>query len=597
MAAFNEFTQITFVDGTSPPINAANLNAIEGVVALADEELARSKSFKLREYLEYFRQRNTKDIDQFQADYTDYLNYDPSGTLSNDSVYTGDAMLGEQGLKALIPVATSNYYDFANDLPEVLDLTEFLDETVSTTDDFIFIFFYISDIDAYSGGYLYFNIGDTSVSSTYEYDFDVDAWGFDTGWNVAWAPKADFYVWSGTPNWNNIDFWQIQWDYNAGYQNEYVVLNLMQMVRHDPDDSDYFNPFQKYLGVSSGWENKLSQSYPVWALVDDAGKQIQQLGIIKLNPDNFETPFTPGNYRNGMLIYENVNCFVSKFEWICKKEDALPSIVFYIDSTHYAEVFVSSGIFTLSVANGGAAVDTTFSFDTVVEFNSRIIVYFEKHNDTFRAFAYNDGEPLAICEYESSFSSSGDIYLGVSESDSFGSLVDFAISHSMNQLNLANEYMPKIIRKIANQTIANNTTLQNDNSLFAYLRPNQVYEIYLHLSARCTSTTPDIKLGWELVGCKQITNRGNLGPAQSNTDSKDTNMKSAVYNTTAITAYGLAASLTQPTFIQETFLVRAGSTGGVIRLQWAQYTSDPSDVYVYTNGSYIKVTPVNIHNG
>jgi len=549
MTAFNDFSEITFVDGASPPINAANLNAIEGVVNLADKELARSSSFKLKEYLDYFRARNTKDIDTFQADYTDFLNYAPSGTLSNDSAYTGDAILGDQGIKQLIPVATADYFDFAHLQGSALDLTKFLDESASSTDDFMFIFFYISDIDAFSGGTLFFNIGDTSVASTYEYDFDIDTWGFDTGWNVAWASKADFYIWSGTPNWNNIDFWQIQLDYNAGYQNEYIVLNLMQMVRHDPDDSDYFNPFQKYLGSVSGWENKLSQSYPVWALVDDVGKQVNQLGIIKLNPDNFETPFTPGNYRNGMLIYENVNCFVSKFEWICKKENALSSMVFYIDSTHYAEVYIGLSFLTLSVANGGAAVDTDFSFDNVVELNSRIIIYFEKNVDTLRVISYKDGEALGICEYETTFTSPGDIYLGAYESDSFGLLVDFAISHSMNQVNLANEYMPKIIRKIANQTLASNTTLQNDNSLFAYLRPNQSYEIYLHLSARCTSTTPDIKLGWQLIGCEGITNRGVIGPAQTNTSSKDTTMKSAVYNMTSIATFGLADSLNQPTFI------------------------------------------------
>ena len=161
------------------------------------------------------KQRNTKDIDTFQSNYSDYLNNDPSGTLSNDSVYGGNAFLGERGLKSLIPIATADYFDFAHNI-DALNLTEFLDESASSTDDFIFIMFYISDIAAYSGGYLYLNIGDTSVSSTYEYDFEVDAWGFDTGWNVAWAPKSDFYVWSGSPNWNNIDFWQIQMDYNAG---------------------------------------------------------------------------------------------------------------------------------------------------------------------------------------------------------------------------------------------------------------------------------------------------------------------------------------------------------------------------------------------
>jgi hypothetical protein len=592
MTAFNDFSEITFIDGASPPINAANLNALEGVVNLADKELARSASFKLKEYLKYFRQRNTKDIDTFQSNYSDYLNYDPTGTLSNDSVYGGDAFLGERGLKSLIPIATANYFDFAHNI-DALNLTEFLDESASSTDDFIFIMFYISDIAAYSGGYLYLNIGDTSISSTYEYDFEVDAWGFDTGWNVAWAPKSDFYVWSGSPNWNNIDFWQIQMDYNAGYQNEYIVLQYMQMVRHDPDDSDYFNPFQKYFGVASGWENQFSQSFPVWTVVDDVGQQVQKLGIIKLNPDNFETPFTPGYYKNGMLIYENVNCFVAKFEWTCKLQDGLPSMTFYIDSTHYAEVYASTSELVLSVANGGAAVNTTYPFDTIIEFNNKIIIFFEKYNDSIRVLGYKNGENLAICEYETTFTSPGDIYLGVAET-AFGLLVDFAISNSMNQLHLVNETRPTIIKKVSNQTLSSNTTLQNDEYLWAYLRADQVYEVYLHLSARCVSTTPDLKVAWQLVNTTLLSYRGNVGPAQSNTDSKDTNMKSALYHDADAVAYGLAASGSQPTFIEERFLVRASPTGGLIRLQWSQYTSNASAITVYASGSYIKLTPVDV---
>ena len=592
MTAFNDFSEITFVDGTSPPINAANLNAIEGVVNLADKELARSESFRFKEYLEYFRKRNTQDIDKLQSDYSSYDNYDPSGTLSNESSYSGEALLCDQGLKALIPVATSDYFDFSIDLSSALDLTEFLDGSNSTTDDFIILFIKISDIDAFSGGYLYFNIGDTSISNTYEYDVDVDAWALDTGWNVVWIKKSDFYVWAGTPNWNNIDFWQIQLDYNAGYQNEYVIFQLFQMVRHDPDDSDYLNPFQKYFGSVSGWENKFAQSYPVWTIVDDCGGQTQKLGIMKLNPDNFESPFTPGNYRNGMLIYENVNCFVSKFEWICKKEDELPSMTFYIDSTHYAEAYITSSILYLSVANGAAAVDTTYSLDNTVGLNDKIIIFFEKHDDTLRAIVYKNGEKLGICEYETTFASPGDIYLGVQNSDSFGILTDFAISNSINQLHLAEE-ASIVINKLSNEVVANSTTKQNDNHLFCYLKPNQCYRIELFLEVASNSNDRDIKMAWAISGGEQITKRHVIGPEVASLSSYATEVKISNFDLTADAVYGITSITSRTANIQENFIVKSNENGALLNLQWAQYSSGAQAVTIRAH-SYMVVTPVNL---
>jgi hypothetical protein len=589
MTAFNDFSQITFNDGASPPINAANLNALEGVVNLADKELARSASFKLDEYLQYFRKRNTKDIDNFQADSSVYINNDPTGTLSNDSIYSGNAILGEIALKSLIPIATADYFDFAHNI-DALNLTEFLDGSVSTTDDFIFIMFYISDIDAYSGGYLYLNIGDTSVASTYEYDFEVDEWLFDTGWNVAWAKKSDFFVWSGSPNWNNIDFWQIQFDYNAGYQNEYAIFQHMQMVRHDPDTSTYFNAFQKYLGTSSGWQNKFSQTFPVWTIVNDIGQEVQKLGIIKLNPANFETPLTQGNHKNGMLIYENVNCFLSKFIFICKEAGELPSITFYIDSTHYAQVYVTGDTLYLSVADGGAPVDTTYAFTNSLDKQEEVIIFFEKQNDTLRAICYKKGEILCICEYELTFTSPGDIYLGVSNNLSLGILTDFAISNSLNQIHLASDTMSMLIRKKEDQ-LFNSTSLANDNDLYMYLKPNQAYKVSLYLMAGCSDDNTDIKTAWTLTNCEYITLRNVIGPAINSTNVHETEVKLTQYYPSVIASYGLAAAGSRTANIQETFSIISGETGGKIQLQIGQFTSG-STVTVGYLGTYMEITPI-----
>ena len=591
MTAFNDFTEITWNDGASPPINAANLNAIEGVVGITDLELARSKSFQLNKYLQYFRKRNQKDICLFNEDYSVYDNGNPTEcTLSNETTLN---KLNDLCLKMTIAIAGAGYLDAAIDLSSALDLTEFFDESASSTGDHILLMFYLSDIAAYSGGLIYFNIGNGSTANTYEYDFDVDAWGFDTGWNVAWVPKSDFYVWAGAPNWNNIDFVQVEIDFNAGYQNEYMLVQLCQMNRHDPDDSDYFNAFQKYLGSVSGWENKFTQDYPVWSLVNDEAEQVNKLGIMKLNPENFEAPFTPDNYKNGMLIYENVNCFISRFEWICKEAGELPSMTFYIDSTHYAEVYITSDILYLSVANGGAAVDTTWSFSNSLVKNEKIITYFEKHNDTLRVIASKQGEIIAVCEYETTFSSPGDIYLGVNNGSSFGILIDFSISHSMSQLNLVNEYKPTVIKKLANESVSSSTTLQDDNHLFAYLRPNETYIVELYLRAACTSDDRDIKVAWELTNCEQITSRNVIGPSVSTTSTYASSIKISCFEATEQAVYGVTQDTTRTANIVETFIIKAGETGGKIQLQWAQYSSGAQNLALRSN-SYMILTPVNM---
>ena len=450
--------------------------------------------------------------------------------------------------------------------------------------------FYISDINAHSGGYIYFNIGNTSISNTYEYDFDIDAWGFDTGWNIAWAPKADFYIWAGSPNWNNIDYWQMQIDYNAGYQNEYMVLQYMQLVRHDPDSSDYFNAFQKYFGSSSGFQNQFSQSYPAFTIVNDVGQEVKKLGIIKLNPANFETPFTPGNYKNGMLIYENVNCFISKFMLICKEDGELPSITFYIDSTHYAELYVTSDTLYLSVANGGAPVDTTFAFLNSLSKQEEVVIFFEKQNDILRAICYKKGEKLCICEYESIFTSPGDIYLGVSNDLSLGLFTDFAISNSLNQIHLASDNMSMIVKKKEDQ-LFNSTTFANDNDIYMYLKPNQAYKVSLDLMAKCSNNTTDIKTAWVLTDCQYITIRNVIGPAMNSTDVHETEVKLTQYYPSSIASYGLSSTGNRTAYIQETFSIIAGETGGKIQLQIGQFASG-STITVSELGTCMEITPI-----
>lgn len=587
---FGEFTEVTFADGVAPPINAANLNALEGVVALTDQELARSQSFSMQRYLEYFYNRNTKLILAFNEDSGDFTNFEPGDfTLTNEESMN---ILHDQCLKATLDNNAGGWIWFDIDI-DTLDLTIFNDGSASTTDDIIIFEFYLSEIAAYTGQSMYLSLYDGA--DYYWIEVDIDAWEFDTGWNTFWAPKSDFTA-DGAPNWATIDNLDVDFDYNAGFQNEYVLFQYWKMDRHDAVYSGYPNAFQKYMGAVTGWINKFPIPYDVFTLVRDSHHNISKIGIMKLNPPNFEFPFTDGNYKNGMEIYEDINMFVAKFDWYCKEAGETPSMTWYIDSTHYAEVYVTSDELTLSVANGGAAVDTTWAFDNALVRDEKITIFFEKHDDTFRVLGFKRGEKLAICEYESSFSSYGSLYLGVSDDLSFGLLTDFAISHSMNQLALLLEHNPRIILKYSDETVNNSTTMQDDDELYTYLLPDNVYEIELKLAVDATSNTPDIKLQWVLSGdVEQLpvtAIRSFRGPSPDCTSVQDTEEMKYRWSSliTAATDYGVASS--GWSCIIETMLLETGNEGGLIELQWAQNVAHASNTVV-KSGSYIKITKLN----
>lgn len=592
--AFGDFSEVTFNDGMAPPINATNLNEMEGLLTITDLELERSKSFKLSEYLEYFRKRNQKDIDQYQDGYASYVNDTPAAVSLSDE--DSKNVLGDIGLNINIDDNGANWFEFNKTLSSSIDLTKFYDGTASTTDDLIFILFYLSDGASITGagGFIYFNIGSGWIGNTYEYDFDIDAWGFDTGWNIAWVKKSDFYILAGAPNWNNIDYYQVECDFNAGYQNEYFIFNLIQMDRHDPIDGDYPNPFQRYMGSVSNWENLFTIPYDVFGIANDICIKNHNLGIMKFNPPNNETPFSPGNYLNGMLIYSDVNSFLSKFEWICKEAGELPSITWYIDSTHYAEVKVTSDTLYLSVANGGAAVDTTWAFTNALAKNEKVIIFFEKQDDTVRAICYKNGEILSICEYESSFSTYGDIYMGVSDDLSFGLLIEFVISHSMNQLHLVKKNEPAIILKPDDEILNNNSTLQNDDDIWAYLLPNQTYKIefFGKVINSGASSTPDIKIAWTLTDCEAVSSRHCIGPGSSTTDVRNTVAHLSVYGMTDTVVYGVSnAPGVYYSNIQETFLIKASESGAKIQMQWAQNVATAVNTFMKEDTMMI-ITPV-----
>lgn len=589
MSFGNDFSEITFIDGAGPPINADNLNSIETLAALTDEELRRSKTFNLKTYLQYFRKRNTKDIYLFQ-NYAAMTNYRPADCTLTQEVT--NKKVGNECLKVTIDDNGADWLGFYTNV-STLDLTTFNDTSASTTADFIILMLYISDIDSITGQTIYVNIGDTVGANTYEYDIDVDAWNLDTGWNCVWMLKSDFYVWAGAPNWNNVDYLQIEVDFNAGYQNEYFYFQFMQMIRSNPDDSDYPSPFQVYNGSVSGWENLLEIDYQVYSIIDDPATQVNQLGIMKLNPGNYEAPYTPDNYKNALLLYNNISSFTAKFEFRLKdsSNENLPSVTWYVDNTHYIEVYINSGTFYLDVANGGAPVQTSKALGNTLYENEITTIYIEKNNDTIRAICNKDYEYCKICEYESTFTDDGDVFIGVYDDDSFGLLTNFNIGYNISLDNYIDRNEVKVIRKGGDQLRYNTSVPVDDASMWAYLAPNQAYKIEFYGSvSNAISSIPGFKWRWDTAGITEIGERHYIGPADGTTDPRDCSMLASVSTLSTSVIAGVGAGVYESN-IQDTFFIKTGENGGYLMLQWAQGTAATTNTYL-EESSFLVFTPI-----
>lgn len=135
----------------------------------------------------------------------------------------------------------------------------------------------------------------------------------------------------------------------------------------------------------------------------------------------------------------------------------------------------------------------------------------------------------------------------------------------------------KIVRKTADETVNNSSTLQNDDHLLLALASSEVWKFEFWLMYT-SGSTPDFKaaitvpasatLVWETLGA--------------------TDTSSVVYGAATITASGTSrdfASSTGTRFLKITGIVANSTNAGNLQLQWAQNTATVSDTIVLTNST------------
>jgi hypothetical protein len=441
---FGKFTQLTFVDGSTPAINATNLNEMQRIIKLTDNELKRSQSFKLREYIKYMYYRNMSDIY--------YPNLDSSGWNIVNNTETG-----------LSDETTNNLFSFSalkwtkktntagtetiNRTVSNIDLTKYGNNTISSTNDIIVFSFYVSNASKVTAIGFYLGTNSSNYFAKAKYP--------TTGWNFMYCKKSEFST-NGSPNWATITWESIAVQFAANAINEYVYYQSAQLVRGDAVLTSTPVFYQKYMGSVTGWRRifDITDTW-VYSLLTDM--KTSKLGIMRLNSSDTELQLH--------LVCDIIQ-FTSKFEFVCKYAGETPSVTWFVDVNNYIEVYVTNNVFTMFIMETG--VSTTISKTLVYPLikDEKIYIHFEKDDSNMmRAMLYKIGEHVSPLEYGTSINNTADgcLGLGQSGSNSFGLLTDFAVSNSMNQITLNGELSHNIdaiqLELINNCTDTGNNTI------------------------------------------------------------------------------------------------------------------------------------------
>lgn len=140
------------------------------------------------------------------------------------------------------------------------------------------------------------------------------------------------------------------------------------------------------------------------------------------------------------------------------------------------------------------------------------------------------------------------------------------------------------VRKSQNQSVVASTVLQNDTELIVDLpTPNTTYVITGSIFATTTSPVPDMKIALTAPtgAVMDIGYISSSGP----------NHMSDLLQVSGQAGGTISMAANTPTIIHMEGTVRTGNSAGVLRLSWAQHTSNAAAVDVL-RGSYLKADPI-----
>lgn len=561
MSNFADFTKLTFVNGTSPAISATNLNKNENYLDDIGNELNYSKGFNLIPLLNQGYQKNIKLMEDFKS----ISGWTTSSAGDFGTTKESNSPINPNNLQIKDDDNSSSImYIYRTDT--AVDLSTFNDGSTSDVDDYINISYYVQDSTYISA--IGLRLG-TDSSNYYSTSITVS-----TGWNLATIKKSSFSS-TGSPSWSSIPYLYITVTSTNNALGKFVWFSDIRLVR---DDGFYMNPFL----YDNGSGAITSEPYIV-AYTDSLITYDQRVGKLGWT-------LTDVSSTASCVLLDDVNSFSIKMEAYSKHSDDGPAVRWYIDSSNYFIVSVENNYLYLKETVSGSTTTVASKALSTIDFYDRMELYIDKVDNVIRASLLVDGQQPVHLDISTSFSSTvgGSLSLVIDGSAQFYMITDLVVGHSMADTSQFMKQNLSIIKKKMDASYRTlSTAYTADDELIMKLPANGIFEITVHVVVQCANSTPNFKM---YIGSTGIissgfrhTNGASLnGVAANNADYMMTEGR----NITAGTAYGVWGSGGWSS-IKETIFVQTGNDGGEVSVNWGQYVSYITFLYLEDGSSII----------
>lgn len=570
MGNFSGYTPITYVNGSTPAINADNLNKNENMLDIVANELNYSAAWSLKPIMLQCRYENTKDVENFNIDATDWTD---AGTVTLSNAY--DAVFGK-GLKLTETDNSAGQMRASRTLSSTLDLTSFNSGRSSTVDDSIMLVINVSDDTKFAS--IAIDLGDDASNTFY---YEISTAGLDTGIN-AFNLIKDYFIESGSPTgWDSIDYISCVATTTANALGESVTFSLIQL-----------NEFDEVTYASTPWFfDDGNGNFDELPYMIEASNDCVIFFDSIVNKLAFCPLYTSVYFKNEVLC--TVNSFSLKAEIYSKSSGYGASLVWYIDDDNYLEIRIASSTLYIyeTVATSESAV-VTEALDSSIVYGDRMELYVDKKEDIIRVVLAVDGQSIKTASWETSFDADEEGCLAFTKfiEAQYYIVTDMVIGANHALLPPFNAGGTLLSYKKDDESLTSNNSLtgREDEDLTIKLSPNSCYEVEVSMVIDGSDTGQDLKMDWVTTGCSSVSTK-NIRSLGTNTtsvyQSSAVMSQSAGYATD--TEHGVVAS--GWTYGTERGIVYTGNSGGTVEIRWSQVTSSGTAITLKA-GSYIKAT-------
>jgi hypothetical protein len=568
MSNFIDWTEVTYVNDDSPNITASNLNKNETALTKITGELNSYNASNMKDFIDYAINNNTKEIHNFEntSDFTT-TGYMSLGQARSSAVLFGSGGVTIQSSRS--SAASIGIYDNFSSI----DLTTFKSGASSSSSDYIFFAFYLSDSSKIRS--ILIRLGDNDTNCYYKF---ITSWS--TTWNFKKFKKSEFGTDGSPSGWNDITFLRIYVETYTNSESDYVICNKMWLSRKDSNV-----PTSSCLYVTNGSGSYNSSMY-LQSYDDIVAYYDKYIG-----KKGFHSAMT--SYSSDMLqIMSDVNSFSFKCEMYAKIDEYAGSLRWYINAYNFIDVECHlNKLRIMQCYNGDYSYIAQGTLTDFISNNDRMELWVEKTPDNIiRARLEVDGMKPVYAESTIDISSTvaGDLGIVSSFWGANYFVTDFVANNnpSIPLSDLGNS-LKKIVTKLHDDSIQASTTLEDDNELKIKLPSNSIFEVDFVGLYSCSVSLADIKFAWDITGDYEVFHDGRIIMAAGTGATSFTDVELTLNNYAFATSSpaGTVSGNEMPYY--EKIMVKTGESGCVMQLQWAQNTSRVEPVTLEA-GSFIR---------